>query len=149
MNHDSRRITLVSQTAQETPRKWYDSAESASRIVIVDSFTRLRRAMARPLVDLDADVERVILDRSVSASEYLSLLAQLPHEFTGDLLMIRKDETGFLSANGRGGDRVLYALSAPDLGFYLETHRLASAASVQVPAPMRSTVLQFRARSVA
>lgn len=146
MNHDNRRITLISRPPQLPERKWDRSANGASRLVMLDSFTVLRYSVARPLVDLDADVERIILDRSSSASEYLALLAQLPHQFRGDVVMIRDDESGFLSATGRGGDRVLYALSANDLRFYLETHGLVIASGEPATAPSAPAVLQFRRR---
>ncbi len=149
MNHDSRRITLISRPPQLPERMWDRSPAGASKLVMLDSFTVLRYAVARPLVDLDADVERIILDRSSSASEYLALLAQLPHQFGGDVLMIRDDDSGFLSATGRGGDRVLYALSPYDLHFYLLTHGLLSgdAAKFDVPAAPQPQVLQFRTRA--
>jgi hypothetical protein len=148
MNNDNRRITLISRHKQLS-RNWEDSRESRSRLVLLDSFAILRAAVARSLVEMDADVERIILDRSSSASEYLSLLAQLPYEFNGDVLMIRDDESGFLSATGRGGDRVLYSLAAPDLRFYLETHGLLNGARAEMTAPARTNVLPFRARAVA
>jgi hypothetical protein len=148
MNEDSRRITLISRHKQLSARNWKNSPESRSRIIVLDSFAILRAAVARTLVELDMDIERIVLDRCASASEYLSLLAQLPYEFAGDVLMIRDDESGFLSASGRGGDRVLYSLAAPDLRFYLETHGLLSAAA-ETASPVRSSVLQFRQRAVA
>jgi hypothetical protein len=58
--------------------------------------------------------------------------------------MIREDDSGFLSATSRGDGRILYALSAEDMEFYLETQRLV------VPTEaMQSGVLQFRPRVVA
>ncbi len=146
MDHDTRRITLISRPPQLPERKWDRSHGAASRLVMLDSFTVLRYSVARSLVDLDVDVERIVLDRSSSASEYLALLAQLPHQFGGDVLMIRDDETGFLSAAGRGGDRVLYALSAPDLRFYLETHGLVIPSGEPMTAPVSPAVIQFRRR---
>ena len=142
MNHDTRRITLISRPPQLPERTWDRTAEAKSRTVMLDSFVVLRYAIARPLVDLDADVERIVLDRSCSASEYLALLAELPHQFAGDVLMIRDDDSGFLSAAGRTGDRVLYALSPNDLHFYLQTHGLLGGSAASV-VPDR-TVLPFR-----
>jgi len=147
VNHDTRRITLISRPPQLPERNWDRDAEAVSRLVMLDSFTVLRCAVAKPLVDLDVDVERIILDRSSSASEYLALLASLPHQFTGDVLMIRDDETGFLSSTGRGGDRVLYALSSQDLGFYLEAHGLIVATGEPLIMPDSRPVLHFRRRS--
>ena len=147
MTQDARRITLISRPPQLPERDWNSTDEASSKLVMLDSFTVLRYAMARPLVDLDADVERIVLDRSSSASEYLALLAQLPHQFTGDVLMIRDDDSGFLSATGRGGDRVLYALSAADLQFYLQTHGLVVSSGAVAAAPTQPlTVIQFRPR---
>ena len=144
MRNDERRITLVGRHKQIPQRSWQSSKEAASRIVLLDSFTLLRSTVLSPLVQSDADVERVILDRCCSESEYLTLLAEVPQEFGGDILMIRQDDSGFLSATGRRGDRVLYALSAEDVEFYLETHRL-----VVLTEAMQNGVLQFRPRIVA
>jgi hypothetical protein len=70
------------------------------------------------------DVERIILDRSVTCEEFLHLLAALPADVTGDVMFIRHDRGAFLSADARGGGRVLYALGAADVDFYLATHGL-------------------------
>jgi hypothetical protein len=125
-------------------RGWQTSAESASRIVLLDSFTMLRATLFSPLVKEQLDVERVIFDRSCSAADYLSFLAEVPQEFNGDVVMIREDDTGFMSATGRGGDRILYALSADDMEFYLETQRLVSQTE-----QLWKGVLHFRPRVVA
>lgn len=138
MHHDTRRITLISRPPQLPERAWDRSTQAESRLVMLDSFTVLKYAIARPVVDLDVDVERIILDRSSSASDFLALLAALPHQFTGDVVMIRDDETGFLSSTGRGGDRVLYATSADDMRFYLDAHGLVVSG--------RERVLQFPSR---
>ena len=144
MNQDKRRITLITRHKQLPQRNWHSAADAQSRVIFVDSLTVLRYTVASPVVHTDHDVERIILDRSASASDYLALLAELPHDFTGDVLMIRDDESGFLSANGRGGDRILYALSSQDLAFYLEMHGLV------IPNARRERpVLQFRPRAVA
>jgi len=126
MSHDSRRITMISTDPTKTSRDWDSSASAPSRIITLDSFTVLRYTLVTSVADLDVDVERVILDKTCSPAEYLSLLASLPAEFRGDVLLIREEDSGFLSATGRGGDRVLYALSATDLRFYLETNGLVT-----------------------
>ena len=123
---DSRRITLISRNSRTVERDWDLSVNAASRVITVDSLLVLRYALAGGLAEVNRDVERVILDRTTSASEYLSLLASLPAQFAGDVLLITSDDSGFLSSLGRGGDRVLYALSAPDIRFYLETHALVT-----------------------
>ena len=124
MSEDSRRITLIGRDPQKNPRDWDLTLSASSRIVTVDSFTVLRHTVANGVVDIDIDVERIILDKTSTAADYLALLAALPQQFCGDVIMIRDDESAFLSATGRGGDRVLYSLSPSDLRFYLETHGL-------------------------
>ena len=126
MNQDHRRITLISRDPNRPDRDWDNSLHSPNRLILLDSFTVLRYAISSHLVDLDIDVERVILDRATSPADYLTLLSALPQTFTGDVLLIRDDDSGFLSALGRGGDRVLYAMSAHDLRFYLETNALVT-----------------------
>ena len=136
MSNDNRRITLVARHTQLPERKWAKTADAPNRVVLLDSFTGLRHTLSSSIAHLDADIERIVLDRSSSASDYLALLAELPMEFAGDVMMIRDDETGFLSSSGRGGDRILYALSTDDVRFYLETNALVA------PAP-QFRVLQF------
>ena len=92
----------------------------------------LRSTIVSPLVRSESDVERIVLDRCSTESEYLSLLAELPLEFTGDVLMIRESGTSFLSATGRGGGRILYALTDEDVEFYLETVRLVDRTDLQI-----------------
>lgn len=141
MTQDSRRITLITRDPKRADRNWDSSRLSPNRLIMLDSFTVLNYSISTHMVDLDIDVERVILDRSSSPADFLTLLAALPHTFTGDVILIREDDGGFLSAMGRGGDRVLYALSASDLRFYLETHGLVTR-STPVAEP------RFRLRAV-
>lgn len=126
MSQDSRRITLISRNGRTAPRSWDMSGNAPSRVIAVDSLLVLRYALAGGLAEVNRDVERVVLDRTTSASEYLALLASLPAPFAGDVLLITNDDSGFLSSLARGGDRVLYALSATDARFYLETHGLVT-----------------------
>lgn len=147
MNHDDRRITLISRHRQLPERKWQHSASASSRIILLDSYTILRSTIAASFDRGEQDVERVILDRSCSASDYLALLAELPGAFLGDVLLIRDDETGFLSSTGRGGDRIVYALSAEDVHFYLETTCLIEAGSAAMAPVRETTILQFRKRT--
>ena len=46
------------------------------------------------------------------------------------MIFIREGDNAYVSAVGRGGGRVLYAMRAPDLRFYLETQGLIERASV-------------------
>jgi hypothetical protein len=124
MTRDWRRITLVARKGGTSVRLWDATRESPNRIIFLEAFTVLRYALAAGVADMQQDVERVILDGCATASQYLEILAALPQEFTGDVLYLRPDDTGFLSATGRGGDRVLYSLSPHDVQFYLEAHGL-------------------------
>jgi hypothetical protein len=124
MTADPRRITLVTRRAGTSARDWDATRESPNRIIFLEAFTVLRYALTSGVSDMQQDVERVIIDRSATAAQYLETLAALPAEFNGDVVFIRPDDTGFLSATGRGGDRVLYSLSAHDVQFYLEAHGL-------------------------
>ena len=47
-----------------------------------------------------------------------------------DVLYVRPDDSGFMSATGRGGDRILYSLSGDDVRFYLEAHGLLAQRAV-------------------
>jgi hypothetical protein len=143
MSQDERRITLLTQSNELSERNWNRSNDARNRIVLLDSIAMLRSTIISPLVRSDSDVERIVLDRCVSESEYLSLLTELPSEFTGDVLMIRDRGTSFLSATGHGGGRILYALSAEDVEFYLETMQL-----MQFTEEMHRGVLKFRPRIV-
>ena len=143
MSNDQRRITLLTQSNDFSERNWNRSNEAGSRIVLLDSFAMLRSTIISPLVRSDSDVDRIVLDRCASESEYLSLLAELPHEFNGDVLMIGEGGSSFLSATGRGGGRILYALTDEDVEFYLETVRL-----VDRTEEMERGVLKFRPREV-
>ena len=148
MNHDNRRITLISRDPRSTARDWQLSASASSRLVVLDSFTLLRGAVAGSVVEMDQDVERIVIDRCASSSDYLSLLANLPHEFRGDVLYIREDDSAFLSSAGRGGDRLIFALSATDLRFYMEIHGLVTgclATEASPMVPMLENVIKFRA----
>ena len=121
--NDTRRMTLIGRDPQKQLREWNLSRNAESRCVTVDSFAILRSSMTGR-AEIDLDIERVIVDRCASAADFLALLSQIPRSFTGDVLYIRDDETAFLSAAGRGGDRVIYALSVRDLAFYLDAHDL-------------------------
>lgn len=141
------RITLISGHPLFRARHWDRRKCADGGLMLLQSFAVLRDVIAGFLGKGDADVERIILDRSSSSSDYLSLLAELPIEFAGDVLMIRDDESGFLSSMGRGGDRILYALCPSDIQFYLETQRLIFPGEAMPAAVAPPAVLQFRPRA--
>ncbi len=109
----TKRLTLI--VSNDAKHSWKHPGT-----LYVGSLARLREAAAVH------DVERVIIDRCASADEYLQFLASLPHEIAGDVMLVQQDGAAFLSSVGRGGDRVLYALAAGDVDFYLKTHGLAA-----------------------
>jgi hypothetical protein len=127
MHTDTRRITLVARHLQDSGRNFNRSLEAPSRVIAMESALVLRYALNGCLSGMATDVERVILGEASSAEEYLSLLASLPADFLGEVLFIKRDGNAFLSATGRGGNRVLYALSSADVDFYLDTHALVHA----------------------
>ena len=124
-NHDPR-ITLIVRESTKPDVDWnYPRCRSAN-VAFLDSVNALKFAVRSALHPDGMDIERVILDRAGNADDFLELLAAVPVELTGDLLMINDDGTGFLSATGRGGDRRLHALKAHDVRFYLETQELVT-----------------------
>jgi hypothetical protein len=124
----SRRITLVNSSGSS--HDWNVSREAQSRIVFAASFKVLRYALEDAIREFEQDIERVIIDRTATPSDFLEILAHLSEEFAGDLMYVRDDRSAYLSAPGRGGNRVLYALDERDVRFYLETHGLIAAPSV-------------------
>lgn len=76
--------------------------------------------------EADLDIARVIVEGDNDAVEFLYLLASLPQTFTADVLWICESDRGFLSATGRGGDRILLALPPDQVRFYLEVNELVT-----------------------
>lgn len=95
-------------------------AAGESRPVFVDSFAIFRWALTSRVGTAHLDVERAIIDRAASADDFLTLLSSVTPETRADILFIDHDDSGYLSARGRGDERVLYALSAMDVQFYLQ-----------------------------
>jgi len=123
---DTRRITLLARGHATPDRDWSRFANDSTRLVTIESLTVLRYTLEHAVTDIDLDIERVILDRSFSPAEYLDLLAMLPQEFGADVMLIRNDESGYLSATGRSGDRTLHSLRSDDVRFYLEANDLVT-----------------------
>jgi len=126
MTYTDPRITLIARQSTKPDFDWNHSRTRAQKVAFLDSVNALSFALGAAMNDVGLDVERIIVDRTGDAEAFLHLLSGMPSEFTGDLLFIRDDGAGFLSATGRGGDRVLYALSGYDIRFYLETHDLVT-----------------------
>jgi hypothetical protein len=107
------RLTLV--VTREGQTTW-----NPAHVLCVDSLPRMHATLGA------LDVERIVLDRTLNAEEFLFLLAKLPHELAGDVMLLTESGGAFLSATGRGGDRVMYALAAHDVEFYLDNYDLVS-----------------------
>lgn len=111
---------------------WNYTACDRLLVAFVSSTGDLAYFLASASKDARLDVGRVIVDRFGGSDEFLKLLIALPSEFTGDVLLIRSDGTGVLSATARGGGRVLYSLLESDVWFYLETHELVTGRMMQM-----------------
>lgn len=127
MERDDRRITLISRARSAPERPWLDGRNAPRRLIFVGSFGAIPFALAHGVEELGKDVECVVIDGAASATEYLHLLATLPAAYAGDVVLI-DDDCAFVSATGRGGDRVLYALRPHDVQFYLEAKMLIAPA---------------------
>jgi hypothetical protein len=114
--HDPRRITLVVRGAEAPSRAWDASVKAANHIIFVGAFSML----AFVLDHASEDIERLLIDGTATAEEFLNLLTTLPEAFLGDVLLMR-DHDSYLSSTGRAGGRLLHALTPADLRFYLET----------------------------
>ncbi|HXG57422.1 MAG TPA: MotA/TolQ/ExbB proton channel family protein [Thermoanaerobaculia bacterium] len=123
---ENRRITLINVGPDTPVRDWQSARTETSRMVFIESIKLLRAALRGAVEEMNLDIHRVILDCSATCEEYLDLLATLPKNCRADILLIREDGSGFLSAMGRGDDRVIYSFGPEDLRFYLEANQLVA-----------------------
>ena len=128
MENDDRRITLISRSKSAPERGWITSRSAPRHVIFAESFGVIPFALARGIEEMGKDIEAVIIDGTATAAEYPHLLSVLPPAYAGDVLLIEND-SAFVSATGRGGDRVLYALRPEDVQFYLETKMLTAPAA--------------------
>jgi hypothetical protein len=119
----SQRLTLVA-CEDYRERDWNQYSETTPRLVFLGGGTLLRFEILAALCEPALDIERLILDCTATAEQFLDVLAHLPAAFSGDVVRLDERGAGFLSAAGRGGDRVLYALQPKDVRFYLGMHDL-------------------------
>ena len=96
MTTDPRRVTLVARDPGLPSSNWDLSRHAPSRIIFVDAFTMLRFAVEHGM-ELARDVERVIIDRTGSAMQYLDFFASLPQEFLGEVMFVRGDGSAYSS----------------------------------------------------
>ena len=126
MTEHEHRITLIARLANKPDVDWNYARCRCDNVVFLDSTAALKFAVRTSILGSGLDIERVIVDRAATPDEFLDLLASMPAELAADILMIRDDGRGYLSATGRGGDRVLYALTPQDVRFYLEAQDLVT-----------------------
>src|SRR5207247_1705488 len=84
MNNDQRRITLVNSANRSFD--WRLARDARSRIVFAASFAVLRYALADAVREFAQDIERVIIDRTATAADFLDILAHVSDQFAGDFL---------------------------------------------------------------
>ena len=127
-----RRITLVNTVDQaaDPSRPWCLDGDAPSRVVFASFLAVIHHTFDGHDQRAEEDIERIILDRTATADEFLELMAHVSDDFAGDVLFIREGDTAYVSTAGRGAGRLLYALRAADLRFYLETHGLIARPSV-------------------
>lgn len=120
------RITLIAYEPSKLDHDWNHGASIRGTVAFLESSRALRYALTAAVDEVGLDVGRAIVDRTGGADDFLDLLASLPEKFNGDVLLIRDDGSGVLSAMVRGSGRVLYALMTDDVRFYLEAHNLVT-----------------------
>jgi hypothetical protein len=125
MNYQDTRITLIAREATKPDVDWNYARCRGENVAFLNSVGALKFAVRAAQQD-GLDIERMIVDRAGTPGDFLELLAAVPVELMGDILLIHDNGAGFLSATGRGGDRVLYALTPHDVRFYLETQNLVT-----------------------
>jgi hypothetical protein len=119
------RISVIARAAGAVQRDWRSSSSTPS-IIFVDPTGSPMPMLSAAVSDPTLDVARVILDGGSTTRQFLNVLASAPTGSLADILWICDDGSGYLSSVGRGGDRVLYALRAEDVRFYLEVSDLVT-----------------------
>ena len=124
------RLTLIARAANKPSFDWNHERSRRGQLAFIETLNALRFAFGPAVNDVGVDFERVIVDRCGDAETFLEFLSTMPLSYPGDVLFLRDDGSGFLSATGRGGDRLLYSLRPRDVRFYLETHDLVTGRAV-------------------
>ena len=131
MEHDDRRITLISSSPFAPRRPWLTSRTAPCRLMFVESFDAISFALTQGAQR--SRIEDVIIDGTATGAEYLHFLCTLPAAHAGDVLLILND-SAFLSSTHGGVDRALYALRPEDAQLYLETKMFAEPADAAAAA---------------
>jgi len=117
------RVSLIATTAGKASRDWKlgSSAQAVTFIDVPEAPVKTLRAL---LEDAELDLARLVVDGVIDNGTFLQVLVSMPNQSSVDILWITDAETAYLSSVGRGGDRVLYALTPFDVRFYLEVNDL-------------------------
>lgn len=127
------RATLVLSTTTNPLLDWSTVQAEDSRVIETRNLNLLKESLHLALRDVDVEVVRIVFDQSIDAEGWLEFLSDLPSGTRGDILFIAASGKAFLSAVGRGDERVIYKLMDADLGFYLSVFGIRDAEPAAVP----------------
>lgn len=96
--------------------------DSSAAVAFFGSISEVMRGVEAP----ELDIARIIIEGGNSTLEFLHLLSRIGSSCLADILWICESGSGFLSATGRGGDRILFALPPDQVRFYLEINALVT-----------------------
>jgi hypothetical protein len=122
-------VTLVLYGEDASSIDW-DRVDRSHGVIAMTNYRVCKAALEIGIRELGKEIVAVIFDRVVGAELFLDFLADLPHEFRGDVLLIGQDGSGYLSSASRGDGRILYTLRESDVDFYL-TNRFGEERSAE------------------
>lgn len=111
------RVTLLLE-GNSSSRDWAAISERRN-IVRVPNFAMLEEALDSGPRPSESEFAAVVLDRSVTAAQFLEILSSLPTDFRSDVFAFNDDGTGFLSAVTPNEGRVLCRLSSEEIDFHM------------------------------
>jgi CheY-like chemotaxis protein len=130
-------ITLLKSRPAWKGIRWHKGPQ----IRRVESLDQVVRAMANVTVAA-ASIARIVIEEAIDGTEFLSLIANLPPEFPGDILLIASPSRAFLSSRAGGGPRYLILFTPQELEGYLDAFSLRdSAAGAELPLLNRLRIL--------
>lgn len=117
--NDRKPVICVYSNNEDATVRWFHH-EAKYRVSLVHNLALLGAAIDPATNDFGDEFVAVILDQSVSAKQFLDILATLPQDFRGDVLRIDGDGLGFLSTCALREGRYIYRLDSDDVEFYLD-----------------------------
>ena len=115
-------VTLVA--AGETELERWSASQGAGQYMLVPDTDMLESMLRSPVVRATGEITRVVFDGVIDLDRYLLLIATLPARFTGEILFIREDGSGYLSTRELKSERTVKAISGLDVEVYLRWHGL-------------------------